>query len=235
MKFSSSLNAAQLIKRYKRFLVDLVKPDGTEFTVHCANTGKMTGCAETGFAAFYSTSQNTKRKYPHSLELTKNSFDHLICVNTNHATKVAIEALKMDQISELVGYKTHQSEVKYGQENSRIDILLRDPNRSDCYIEVKSVTLLQQQQGYFPDTQTQRGQKHLRELIHMKQQGHRAVLLFMVMHTGIKSVKPAAHIDHEYAKLLVKAKEMGVEIYAYNTTISLDEIKIKHSVPVFLA
>ncbi|RJE76639.1 sugar fermentation stimulation protein SfsA [Pseudoalteromonas sp. MSK9-3] len=235
MKFSSALNEAQLIKRYKRFLVDLVEADGAEFTVHCANTGKMTGCADPGFKAFYSTSKNTKRKYPHSLELTQNTLDHLICVNTNHANKVAIEALKMHQIPELLDYEIHQSEVKYGTENSRIDILLRDPNRTDCYIEVKSVTLLEQQQGYFPDTQTLRGQKHLRELIQMKLQGHRAVLLFMVMHTGIESVKPAAHIDHEYAKLLVKAKEMGVEIYAYNTMISLEEIKIKHRVPVLMA
>ena len=235
MKFSSALNEAQLIKRYKRFLVDLVEADGAEFTVHCANTGKMTGCADSGFKAFYSTSKNTKRKYPHSLELTQNTLNHLICVNTNHANKVAIEALKMHQIPELLDYEIHQSEVKYGTENSRIDILLRDPNRTDCYIEVKSVTLLEQQQGYFPDTQTLRGQKHLRELMQMKQQGHRAVLLFMVMHTGIESVKPAAHIDHEYAKLLVKAKEMGVEIYAYNTMISLEEIKIKHRVPVLMA
>ncbi|MBE0369400.1 sugar fermentation stimulation protein A [Pseudoalteromonas aurantia 208] len=159
----------------------------------------------------------------------------MICVNTNHANKVAIEAIKYHKIPELSDYQHTHSEVKYGNENSRIDILLSDDKKQDCYVEVKSVTLLEQQQGYFPDTQTLRGQKHIRELMTMKQQGDRAVLLFIVMHSGINSVKPAAHIDPEYAKLLVKAKEIGVEIYAYNTIISLDEIKIKQRVPVLMA
>ncbi|MBQ4851173.1 DNA/RNA nuclease SfsA [Pseudoalteromonas sp. MMG012] len=235
MKFSSTLSQAQLIKRYKRFLVDLIDTDGVEFTVHCANTGKMTGCADPGFRAYYSTSDNTKRKYPHSLEITSNHLKQMICVNTNHANKVALEAIKYQKIPELSDYQHTHSEVKYGNENSRIDILLSDDNKQDCYVEVKSVTLLEQQQGYFPDTQTLRGQKHIRELMTMKQQGDRAVLLFIVMHSGINSVKPAAHIDPEYAKLLVKAKEIGVEIYAYNTIISLDEIKIKQRVPVLMA
>lgn len=235
MKFPSHLNHATLVKRYKRFLVDLIDNDGNLFTVHCANTGKMTGCADHGVQAYYSTSNNLKRKYPHSLELTNNPQGDLICVNTNHANKVAIEAIHEQKITELTNYKTLQAEVKYGDENSRIDILLSSPEQPDCYIEVKSVTLLEQGKGFFPDTQTVRGQKHIRELISMRQKGLRAVLLFVVMHTGINSVTPATHIDHEYAKLLVKAQKIGVEIYAYNTTISSEEIKIKQRVPVLMA
>ncbi|WP_440588667.1 hypothetical protein, partial [Enterococcus faecium] len=93
------LQQAILIKRYKRFLADLRLADGTEFTAHCANTGKMTGCAESQFNAFYSTSDNTKRKYPHSLELTQNQFQHLICVNTAMANKVVEEAIQTNIIS----------------------------------------------------------------------------------------------------------------------------------------
>lgn len=231
MKFTPKLEKATLTKRYKRFLVDLETPNQA-FTVHCANTGKMTGCADPGFNAYYSTSDNPKRKYAHSLELTENSAGDLICVNTAIANKLAIEGIEQGTISELHGYAHLQPEVKYGQESSRIDILLKDEHKPLCYVEVKSVTLLEDGQGYFPDTQTVRGQKHLRELINITQQGHRAVLLFMVMHTGIKSVKAAAHLDSKYAQLLNDAQTAGVEVIAYNCEISPQKIILKHKIPV---
>lgn len=235
MKFAKPLQPATLIKRYKRFLADLRLANGTEFTAHCANTGKMTGCAEPDFKAFYSTSDNTKRKYPYSLELTQNQFQHLICVNTAMANKVVEESIQANFISELSGYQQLQSEVKYGQENSRIDFLLSDPNRPNCYVEVKSVTLLSQDapktgQGYFPDAQTLRGQKHIRELIEMVEQGHRAVLLFAVLHDGITQVSAAKHIDEKYAQLLTEAIAKGVEVLAYKAKISAKEVTLAEKV-----
>lgn len=231
MKFTPKLEQATLLKRYKRFLVDLETPN-KQFTVHCANTGKMTGCAEPGFNAYYSTSNNPKRKYAHSLELTQDLAGDLICVNTAIANKLAIEGIEQGVISELQGYAYLKPEVKYGQENSRIDILLENEHKPLCYVEVKSVTLLEDGQGYFPDTQTVRGQKHLRELIDIVQQGHRAVLLFIVMHTGIGSVKAAAHLDDKYAKLLKEAIDAGVEVIAYNCKISPQQITINKKIPV---
>jgi sugar fermentation stimulation protein A len=229
MKYTPTLQPATLLKRYKRFLADLQLSGGSEFTAHCANTGKMTGCAEPGFAAFYSTSDNAKRKYPHSLELTQNNLSQLICVNTAVVNKVVEEAINNNVISELLDYSQLQSEVKYGSENSRIDFLLTDENKPDCYVEVKSVTLLsedapQSGQGYFPDAQTLRGQKHIRELIEMIEQGHRAVLLFAVLHEGINTVSAAAHIDKKYATLLSQAIIAGVEVLAYKATISANEV-----------
>ncbi|MEJ6476183.1 DNA/RNA nuclease SfsA [Pseudoalteromonas piscicida] len=235
MKFSSQLQPATLQKRYKRFLVDLRAPNGDEFTVHCANTGRMTHCADPGFTAYYSSSNNPKRKYKHSLELTQNPHGHFICVNTAMANKVSVEAIEAGKISQLQGYRTLQTEVKYGAENSRIDILLSDPIDSEaqqlCYVEVKSVTLLEQQQGFFPDAETVRGQKHLRELIHIKQQGHRAVLLFAALHTGINSVKPAQHIDKKYAELIKEAITHGVEIMAYKAHIDDQQIQLIEQIP----
>lgn len=232
MKFTPALQSATLIKRYKRFLADLKTAEGEQFTAHCANTGKMTGCAEPGFNAFYSTSDNTKRKYPHSLQLTENQFNHLICVNTAIANRIVQEALNAGTIAELADYQTITAEVKYGQENSRIDFLLTDENKPHCYIEVKSVTLLSQLepqsgQGFFPDAKTERGQKHLRELVEMVQQGHRAVLLFAVLHEGINQVSAAAHIDPKYAQLLAHAIEQGVEVIAYKAKISANEIQLQ--------
>ncbi|WP_421419345.1 DNA/RNA nuclease SfsA [Pseudoalteromonas lipolytica] len=236
MKFNPPLQSATLLKRYKRFLADLVTQDNQQFTAHCANTGKMTGCAEPGFNAFYSTSDNPKRKYPQSLQLTQNQHGHLICVNTAVANQVVQEALENHLIKQLDGYDTLQAEVKYGQENSRIDFLLTAENAAHCYVEVKSVTLLSEEKpetgkGYFPDAKTVRGQKHLRELIEMVQQGHRAVLLFAVLHQGINTVSGASHIDAKYSELLVHAVDCGVEVYAYKAEISASHIVLAEEVP----
>ncbi|WP_372811328.1 DNA/RNA nuclease SfsA [Pseudoalteromonas nigrifaciens] len=236
MKYQPALQSATLLKRYKRFLADLQLSDGSEFTAHCANTGKMTGCAEPGFNAFYSTSTNSKRKYPQSLELTQNSLSQLICANTAVANKVVAEAINANIISELNNYEQLQSEVKYGNENSRIDFLLTSDERPNCYVEVKSVTLLSQDnphsgQGYFPDAPTLRGQKHIRELIEMVEQGHRAVLLFAVLHQGINQVSAAAHIDNKYAQLLNEAINQGVEVLVYKADISTNEIILKEKLP----
>jgi sugar fermentation stimulation protein A len=121
--------------------------------------------------------------------------------------------------------------VKYGQENSRIDILLQNDGRPDCYIEVKSVTLLSENgQGFFPDTQTVRGQKHLRELTEMAQQGARAVLFYSVQHSGIENVSPAHHIDPTYSTLLKQAIAAGVEVICYQATLTHKSLKLDNPI-----
>ena len=168
-----AVQPAILIKRYKRFLADIQLPSGAITTIHCANTGAMTGCAEPGDTIWYSTSTNPKRKYPFSWELTQTKNNHFICVNTMRANQLVEEAINANLISELVGYKNLKREVKYGNENSKVDIFLSqgtlNSTKKDAYVEVKSVTLLGQTtkqqtngQGFFPDSITIRGQKHLR-------------------------------------------------------------------------
>ncbi|MGB1197600.1 MAG: DNA/RNA nuclease SfsA [Thalassotalea sp.] len=224
MKFNPPLSRAILIKRYKRFLADITLPDKSVHIAHVANTGAMKGCAETNDIVWYSTSDNPKRKYPFSWEITHTQQDHYICVNTLRANQLVEEALNNNIIKELRGFSSLQREVKYGTENSRIDILLKFDNKPDTYIEVKSVTLLENHMGYFPDAVTTRGQKHLRELIEMVEQGYRAVLCFAVLHTGINNVQAAKHIDPKYAELLINAINKGVEVIAYKAEISPDEL-----------
>lgn len=229
MIYQPSLDSGKLIKRYKRFLADVELNSGEQLTIHCPNTGSMTGCAEPGVKVYFSTSDNKKRKYPNTFELSSNAHGHVIGVNTgkaNHLVKEAIEAGVVDTLS---GYQTLATEVKYGSENSRIDILLSDDSKPDCFIEVKSTTLLLDAEkglGAFPDAVTTRGQKHLRELIEMTEQGNRAVLVFLVQHTGIKSVTVAEQIDPTYAEQLKKAYASGVEILVLHTHITPDEIKV---------
>ncbi|WBA09059.1 DNA/RNA nuclease SfsA [Salinivibrio kushneri] len=232
MQFSPPLASATLVRRYKRFLTDVTLANGESLTMHCANTGAMTGCATPGDTVWYSTSDNTKRKYPHSWELNYTQQGHWICVNTARANTLAVEAVQANRIPELVGYRQLQTEVRYGSENSRIDLLLRDDDKPDCYIEVKSVTLLGEDGwGAFPDAVSTRGQKHLRELMAMAEQGHRAVLLFVVLHSGIEKVTGAPHIDPDYNQLLNQALASGVEVLCYQAQMSPSELNLVNSVP----
>ena len=227
MKFNATLQVAPLIKRYKRFLADIELNDGQQITIHCPNTGAMTGCATKNDQVWYSTSDNVKRKYPNTWEISHTLDGHWICINTTLANKVVHEAIQLDQISELTGYNQLRTEVKYGEQNSRIDLLLQDDNKANCYVEVKSVTLLGEEgQGYFPDAVTTRGQKHIQELVSMVESGHRAVLFFLVQHTGINEISPARHIDQKYADLLADALTKGLEVICYSTNINPSTITL---------
>ncbi|XPF92542.1 DNA/RNA nuclease SfsA [Colwellia sp. RE-S-Sl-9] len=214
-----SLRKATLIKRYKRFLADVILENGEETTMHVANTGAMSGCGSPGDTVWYSTSENKKRKYPFSWELTEKANGDLICVNTHQANVFVQTAIEKNEIPALVGFSALKREVKYGEENSKIDILLTYTDKPDHYVEIKSATLLEDGQGYFPDTTTVRGQKHLTELTTVAANGERAVLIFAVMHSGIKSVLPAKHLDAKYAELFEQAKHNGVTIIEYHVPL----------------
>ncbi len=234
MLFTPPLQSATLIKRYKRFLADVVTPEGQELTLHCPNTGAMTGCAAPGDTVWYSTSDNPKRKYAHTWELTETQQGAVICVNTLRANTLAKEAVLAGNIPELAGYNILKSEVKYGEENSRIDLMLQAEGRLNCYIEVKSVTLAEKEYGYFPDAVTARGQKHLRELMSVAAAGHRAVILFAVLHSAIDRFSPAHHIDAKYAQLLIEAQEKGVEILAWKAELSTKMMTLNKPIAVAL-
>lgn len=256
MKFSPPLIKTTLLKRYKRFLADVVSDgcddESREFTAHCPNTGSMKNCWQEGDTAWLLDSENPKRKYRYTWVLNHNQDGDWICVNTHLANQIVSEGIEHGVVKELQGYDSLQQEVKYGEENSRIDLLLTDDTKPDCYVEIKTVTLLESGEkqesgekhesgeefaegaGFFPDAVSTRGQKHLRELISMVEQGHRAVLFFLVQHSGIKTVSPATHIDPKYAELLNKSAELGVEIYAYRTHINAAGIKLQQALPVVL-
>ncbi|WP_281648114.1 DNA/RNA nuclease SfsA [Parendozoicomonas sp. Alg238-R29] len=232
MRFDPPLQQAKLLRRYKRFLTDITLSDGIETTIHCPNTGSMKNCQPEHARIWFSDSKNPKRKLPCTWELVEIPILYgekkvmtLACMNTGRANALVQEAIESDVIPELKGYETLKREVKYGDENSRIDIFLTGNGKPDCYIEVKSVTLATNNGfGEFPDAVTTRGQKHLRELEAMVTAGHRAVLFFCVQHTGIEVVSPADSIDPEYGKALRKAMAAGVEVLVWGSSITPEEI-----------
>ncbi len=235
MIFDPPLQSGQLVARYKRFLTDVQLDNGEVITIHCANTGAMTGCADPGSRVWYSTSDNPKRKLPNSREIAESPAGHFICVNTARGNQIARELIEQEAIAPLAGYSRLRTEVKYGEENSRIDLLLEDDEKGNCYIEVKSVTLLDEREhpgmGYFPDAVTARGAKHLRELMAMKAAGHRAVLLFMVLHSGISRMRPATHIDPHYSQLIEQAIAAGVEILCYRPHVGVQGMVAQGFIP----
>jgi sugar fermentation stimulation protein A len=238
MRFSAPLGEAILIRRYKRFLADVRLPDGREITLHCPNTGAMLGCAEPDSRVWYFFSDNSARKYPGTWELVETAGGHLACINTMRANALVEEALQQGRIAALSGYGERRREVAIGGEGSRLDFVLSGhAERPDerCHVEVKSVTLaLPDGSGAFPDAVTMRGTRHLRELLALREQGQRAVLLFCVQHTGIACVRPAAHIDPLYADTLRQAVAGGVEVLAWRSAIDVQGMHLRDCVPVEL-
>jgi sugar fermentation stimulation protein A len=231
MQFDGLIRAT-LLKRYKRFLADVELDTGELLTVHCPNTGAMTGCAEPGSRVWLSLSDNPKRKYPHTWELVETASDDMACIHSAKANTLVRKAIEAGVVSELANYLSIQSEVKFGIEKSRVDLLLESAHEK-CFVEVKSVTLLHAAGlGVFPDAVSERGSRHLRELIEMKAQGHRAVLFFCVQHTGIKKVAPADLIDSVYAETFREAQAAGVEVLAYGASISPQAISLQTALPV---
>lgn len=225
---------AQLIQRYKRFLADVILPNGETITVHCPNTGSMKNCIQPMSPCWYSTSASLARKYPNTLEIVTTPGGDLAGINTARSNGLVEAAICAGVIGELHGYENIRREVVYGSEKSRIDFLLeREGER--CYVEVKNVTLMETKgQGLFPDAVSERGTKHLRELMQMVREGHRAVLLYCVQHTGIEWVEPADTIDPLYGKTLREAIAVGVEVIAYAAQINpaSSEIVLQKKLPV---
>jgi sugar fermentation stimulation protein A len=234
VKFPVELIEGRLLKRYKRFLSDIELSTGELITAHCPNTGSMKRCQQDSARVWLSKSDNPKRKLAYTWELVEVDEQYLACINTGYPNKLVGEAIANGIVTELVGYAEQKAEVKYG-EKSRIDWLLTGDDGRKCYVEVKNVTLLEEDGlGYFPDAVTDRGRKHLYELAKMVEEGHRAVMFFCVSHTGISSVTPAAHIDKKYAKAFVEVVEKGVEVIAYQVAIDSQEMTIVRSVPVVM-
>ena len=219
----------RLLKRYKRFLADVELADGRVVTVHCPNSGSMKGCAVPGSPVWLSTSANPDRKYPHTWELASVA-GCMIGLNTGLPNRLTREAIEDGTVAELQGYQTIRPEVRYG-ENSRIDLLLEGES-GRCYVEVKNVTLVEDRRALFPDAVTERGQKHLNELMRVVREGDRGVIFFTVQRGDADSVSPADAIDPEYGRLLRMAIERGVEALAYQAEVTTSQIRLIKQLPV---
>ena len=235
MRFPAPLVPATLVKRYKRFLADVLMPSGEIVTVHCANPGSMIGLMTPGARVWLSKSGNPKRKLGHSWELIEVNLGtgaELVGINTGHPNALAAEAIAAGLIPELAGYATVRREVKYGK-NSRVDFLLEGPGRPPCYVEIKNVHLMRQPGlAEFPDAVTKRGTKHLVELAAMAAGGARAVMLFLVQIGSAQRFALARDIDPGYGIAFDAARAGGVEAIARRCRIDCDGIEVADAISI---
>ncbi|MCO4773611.1 MAG: DNA/RNA nuclease SfsA [Deltaproteobacteria bacterium] len=240
MRFTEPLVPGTLVLREKRFLAHVRLADGQQVIAHTNNTGAMRGCSTPGSRVWLSPAANPKRKLKWTWEIIEIADSPaspqpvMAGINTLLPNKLVHEAVLAERIPSLRGYDDVRTEVKYGTEKSRIDLLL-ERGEDRCWVEVKNVTLVDADGGgAFPDSVTERGRKHLRELAEMARAGDRAVLLWTVQRSDIASVRPADEIDPKYGEELRRAVKAGLEVMAWRATVGIDGIELTEELPVVL-
>jgi len=238
MKFAIPLVPGRLLRRYKRFLADIELATGGTITAACPNTGSMLGCCEPGSRVWLSQSDSPTRKYRHTWELVEvkpreRGRPVVVGINTGLPNRLVAEAIASGAIDDLAGYATIRREVAFGEERSRVDLLLESPGREDCYVEVKNVTAaVTDGVALFPDAVSERGARHLRELMRLKERGLRAVQFYCVQRGDVEEVRPADAIDPAYGRTLREALAAGVEVVAWRAKVTPRAIVLDRRIPV---
>lgn len=227
MIFQNPLIPGKLIKRYKRFLTDVELEDGRVVTAHCTNSGSMKTCLEEGAPVYLSPVNDPKRKTQFTWEMIYIN-GGWVGINTSVPNVLALDAVKNGLIPELSGYTTVKREVKFG--NSRFDVYAEN-DKERCFIEVKNVTMKEGKFARFPDAVTTRGLKHLNTLMEVKQQGMRAVMLYVIQRSDVEIFGPAKDIDPQYTAKLNEAFSAGIEVIPVQAVVSPEKIEIVRKLP----
>ena len=227
MKFKETLLQGSLIKRYKRFFID-IKFKNKIITAHCPNSGSMLGLLSKGNKIYFSKSDNPKRKLKYTAEIIQVK-KSLVGINTHLSNKIVLEALKLQKIICLKKFNNIRTEVKFSN-HTRFDFLISN-NKKKCFLEVKNVTLTRSPRvAEFPDSITSRGTKHLNELIAAKKMGYESYILYLIQREDCDAFKIAHNIDEEYKFAFDEALKNKVNILCYDCKISNKEIKINKQI-----
>ena len=229
MEFTKSLAKGKLIKRYKRFFVD-IKLNKEIVTAHCPNTGSMKGLLDKGNDVYLFKHDDPKRKLKYGLEIIK-AKKNLVGVNTHRANKIVHHGLVNNLIKELQDSESIKSEVFFNKE-TRFDFLI-EKKKQKSFVEVKNVTLFRSEKtAEFPDAITTRGSKHLLTLIDAIKKGYKAYLIYLIQIQNMEYFKIAKDIDNDYYKNYLIAKKAGVNFLAYRCDISSKKIFIKKKLKI---
>jgi len=227
MKFKTKLLQGILIKRYKRFFVD-IKYKNKTITAHCPNSGSMMGLINKNNKVWFSTSDNPKRKLKYTLEIIEVE-KKKVGINTLLSNKIVLEALNKKKIKSLSKFNDIKTEVKFS-EKTRFDFLISNKNKK-CFLEVKNVTLKRKEKiAEFPDAITARGTKHLKELVVAKNKGFESCILYLIQREDCESFKIAKDIDEEYKIAFNNAVKNEIKILCYNCSLNNEEIKLKNEI-----
>lgn len=231
MRFSSPLIPGQLIRRYQRFFADVRLADGRLVTAHCPNSGSLMGCKEPGSPVYVSHHADPRRRLDWTWEMVRVGRTW-VGINTLWPNRLVAEAIEDATLTELQGYARIRPEVRVSP-RSRLDLLL-EGTTGRCWVEVKNVTLRIGRLAAFPDAVTERGTRHLRELIRLARRGHRAVLVFVVQRGDCAAFRPAYEIDPDYCRWLRRALGAGVEVLPYQARVTRRGISLSRRLPLVL-
>ena len=227
MKFKNKLLQGTLVKRYKRFFVDIEYQNKT-ITAHCPNSGSMMGLLGVGNKVWFTETDNPKRKLKYTLQIISVN-KKLVGINTHLTNKIVLEALNKKKIKKLIKFNNIKSEVKFS-DNTRFDFLISNKKKK-CFLEIKNVTLVRTNNiAEFPDAITSRGTKHLRELINAKKKGYESYIFYLIQRQDCKSFKIAKDIDEEYKNVFDLAIKNGVKVLCYDCKLNNEEIIINKQV-----
>ncbi|MCL1980231.1 MAG: DNA/RNA nuclease SfsA [Proteobacteria bacterium] len=232
MRLPTNCQTGTLQRRYKRFLADILLADGQSLTVHCPNSGSMRGCSTPGSPVLISRSDNSRRKYPWTLEMVREN-GIWIGVHTGRTNHLVREALESGVIDDFGSVSLITPEVKVSA-GSRLDFRL-ETAAGTVYLEVKNCSLAENGVALFPDAITDRGAKHLRELAQLAADGRGAAVLFCVQRSDAACCAPAAVIDPVYADTVAWAAKRGVRFLAYRAEVSPQAIMICEKIPFYPA
>ena len=227
MKFKQTLLQGTLIKRYKRFFIDIRYKNKT-IIAHCPNSGSMLGLLNPGNKVYFSKSDNPKRKLKYTAEIIKVN-DNLVGINTHLTNKIVLEALKLKKIKQLAKFNNIKTEVMFS-DNTRFDFMISN-NTKKCFLEVKNVTLSRElKTAEFPDSITSRGTKHLNELINAKKKGYESYILYLIQREDCNLFKIAKDIDEEYKITFNKAIRNKIKVLCFDCKLTSKEIKINKQI-----
>ena len=234
LPFHAPCRTAAFIRRIKRFTVDaeaLTGPDAGEILkAHTNNTGSMLGLLRPGSTALLSPAANPNRKLKYTLEALDLA-GTMVGVNTLTPNRMLFRAWEIGAMSEMDGYDHFKKEAKVGQ--SRLDAFLSG-KRGDLWVECKNVTMVEDGIACFPDAVTERGQKHLRELMALAKTGARVALFFLIQRADGDCFGPADFIDPVYGELFYEAMDKGVEAWPYVAHVDEHGITLGHRLSVVL-
>ena len=227
MNFKDTLISGLLIKRYKRFFVD-IKVENKIVTAHCPNTGSMMGLLKKNNKVWLTKSDNPKRKLKYTLQIIKDQSSK-VGINTHNTNKIVLDALNNSIIEKFRNLDNIKPEINFGS-NTRFDFLISE-GKKRSFIEVKNVTLSRKKGvAEFPDAVTSRGLKHVEELIKAGQEGYEIYLLYVIQRDDCDKFELAKDIDPKYCELLIKAVKKNLNILCYDCKFSTKGIKLNRKI-----
>jgi sugar fermentation stimulation protein A len=230
MIFEAPLLHGILVRRYRRFLAEIQLASGEIVAAHCPNSGSMKGVNLPGHDVLISYQGDPRRHLHYTWEMIHADGDW-VGINTLVPNRIVAEALETDRIPALHRYSEYRSEVMVTP-HTRIDFVLGKSGR--CWLEVKNVSLVENGVAKFPDSVTERGAKHLREMTKHVRNGGKAVALYVVQHHAANVFTVADEIDPVYGKMLRAALTAGVHIEVWKAKVTPQEIHLDHTLPVSL-